>query len=362
MIKALIVDDEKIVRKGLISMMPWAKFDMEIVGDVPSGQKALDLMREQEVDLLFTDLIMPEMSGFELIKEVKINHPSVGFVVLTCHEDFSYAKEAIRLGALDYIVKNDLEVEVMDDVLERVAAKYQAFMKGDLRQNGSGSFYGTQARVESAAAGDDSASLDRLSELVFKMRWLFMDREYRELTDFIIRTQPSPDVLIPLFCQFVLENSPLFGPSDMTGAWIARMAAVHSWDSFEEHLAELREGLRGRSACEQYPEEITGGLVKAIRFMHEQDHFDYTQNDLADLANMSRSYFSINFKAVTGKSFSEYSRDLRLARAKKLLLQTNKPIYWIAEQVGFKDERYFSKLFLQYVGELPSEFRNRKMP
>lgn len=68
MIHVLIVDDDKLVRKGLMSFLPWESFGMRVVGEAANGEKALDFLKANRVDLLMTDLAMPVMSGIELIK------------------------------------------------------------------------------------------------------------------------------------------------------------------------------------------------------------------------------------------------------------------------------------------------------
>lgn len=92
MIKVMIVDDDKLVRKGLISAMPWGDFDMEVVGEASNGEKALEFIADHAVDLLLTDLSMPVMSGIELLKVVRKQYPNMYTVVLTFHQDFEYIK------------------------------------------------------------------------------------------------------------------------------------------------------------------------------------------------------------------------------------------------------------------------------
>ena len=123
MIQTLIVDDEIYVRKGLIVIMPWERYGFAVAGEVSGGAAALEFLSANTVDLVITDLTMPSMSGFELIKEMARLHPDVFTVVLTCHQEFEYAQQAIRLGAIDYIVKTQLEKEKLDEVLDRIASR-----------------------------------------------------------------------------------------------------------------------------------------------------------------------------------------------------------------------------------------------
>jgi len=123
MIKVLVVDDDHLVRRGFISMMPWSLHGMKVVGEASNGLKALEFLDQQSVDLLIVDLLMPIMSGMELMREVRKLHPSLHIVVLTFHQEFEYIQESLRLGALDYITKLELENEQMDSVLERISQR-----------------------------------------------------------------------------------------------------------------------------------------------------------------------------------------------------------------------------------------------
>src|SRR5699024_3626676 len=120
MIKVLLVEEDKLVRKSLITSLDWQKYNMKIVGDAKNGEKALEFMENHKVDLLITDLAMTIMSGIELIRRVKKLYPSIYIVVLSLHQDFEYIQEAMRLGAIDYIAKVELDTENMDKTLKRI--------------------------------------------------------------------------------------------------------------------------------------------------------------------------------------------------------------------------------------------------
>jgi two-component system response regulator YesN len=80
---------------------------------------------------------------------------------------------------------------------------------------------------------------------------------------------------------------------------------------------------------------------------------------MAEQVHMSRSYFSQCFKDIMGKPFNEYVRDKRMEKAKELLVSTQLPILQIAENVGYPNEKYFSRLFRELEGVTPSEYRVR---
>ncbi|WP_433939973.1 response regulator transcription factor [Paenibacillus lautus] len=125
MIHVLIVDDDKLVRKGLMSFLPWESFGMRVVGEAANGEKALDFLKANRVDLLMTDLAMPVMSGIELIRVVRKQYPNIAIAVLTLHQDFEYIQEALRLGAIDYIAKVELEKEQFEEVFQRIHSRIE---------------------------------------------------------------------------------------------------------------------------------------------------------------------------------------------------------------------------------------------
>ncbi|WP_375105147.1 response regulator [Paenibacillus sp. RS8] len=140
MIKVLVVDDDKLVRKGLISMMPWQEFDMKVVGEASNGEKALQFLESHSVDLVLTDLGMPVMSGIELMRVLRKRYSELHVVVLTVHQDFEYVQEALRLGAIDYISKVDLDLEKeqLEDMLGRIADRIQGQARqGIVHQDGA---------------------------------------------------------------------------------------------------------------------------------------------------------------------------------------------------------------------------------
>jgi two-component system response regulator YesN len=91
--------------------------------------------------------------------------------------------------------------------------------------------------------------------------------------------------------------------------------------------------------------------------MRRESGSKINQNDVALHINMSRSYFSQCFAKFAGESFGGMLRNMRIERAKSLLLETGVPVYEIASLAGFEDDKYFSRVFREHVGKLPTEYR-----
>ena len=117
--KIVIADDDFLVRTYLKQMLPWEEMGFVVVGDAKNGKEALRLVEREQPMLLITDICMPVMNGIDLIKELKAAGSSVHILVLSCHDDFAYVKEAMQRGIDDYVLKTDLTPEKMEAFLGR---------------------------------------------------------------------------------------------------------------------------------------------------------------------------------------------------------------------------------------------------
>lgn len=115
--KVLIVDDEVLVRMGFRSIIHWESCGYTIVGDAADGREAMEKIRILHPDLVFTDLRMEGMDGFQLMKACKEEYPEIKFVVLSSYNDFENAREAMRCEALDYVFKLDVKPEKLRKLL-----------------------------------------------------------------------------------------------------------------------------------------------------------------------------------------------------------------------------------------------------
>ncbi|UVI29749.1 response regulator transcription factor [Paenibacillus spongiae] len=122
MIKALIVDDEYLVRLGLRKTIAWERLGIEIVGEAEDGQTGLEEALKHRPEIIITDIKMPFLDGIEMMKQVKDSRLDVSFIVLSGYGDFEYAKGAIRYGAAEYLLK-PVENDKLEEVLERVVGR-----------------------------------------------------------------------------------------------------------------------------------------------------------------------------------------------------------------------------------------------
>lgn len=104
MYKVIIVEDEDIIRKGLVYSVPWAEMDCNVVGEAANGIEGLELIREQNPDIAVIDINMPVMDGFQML-ENSYEQYNYAPIILSGYSDFEYAKRAIHYGVKGYLLK-----------------------------------------------------------------------------------------------------------------------------------------------------------------------------------------------------------------------------------------------------------------
>jgi two component transcriptional regulator, araC family len=117
--KILLVDDEEEVRKSIIKKINWEEEGFLVVGDAENGVEALEKIDNLNPDLVFTDIRMPYMDGLALINEINIRYPLIKSIIFSGFDDFDYAKEAIKMGVIEYVLKPVSAVE-LTDILRKV--------------------------------------------------------------------------------------------------------------------------------------------------------------------------------------------------------------------------------------------------
>jgi len=115
--KAIIVDDEPIIRFGIKASINWQQEGIEIVADCANGAEALHLIQQKTIDILITDIKMPIMDGLALTRHALEHNPNMKVILVSSYNDFDYVREGLKLGVVDYILKHTLEPEELLTVI-----------------------------------------------------------------------------------------------------------------------------------------------------------------------------------------------------------------------------------------------------
>lgn len=113
MLKVLVVEDEEMIRRGIVLAVDWAALDCVVVGEAANGEEALQAVERYQPSLIITDLKMPKMDGIEMLRRLREEGNNAFVIILTAYDSFAYAQSALRLGAVDFLLKpfHDGELE-----------------------------------------------------------------------------------------------------------------------------------------------------------------------------------------------------------------------------------------------------------
>jgi len=126
--RLLLVDDEKWVRAALKWTVENSGIPVEVIGECANGLEALDWLQRNPVDLVLTDITMPVMNGLDFLRELRGRGSHIPVVIITVNEEFSYVQQALRSGAVDYLLK-PIEKESLRECLLKWLAKEEAATK-----------------------------------------------------------------------------------------------------------------------------------------------------------------------------------------------------------------------------------------
>ena len=120
MYKVFLAEDEIVVREGIRNSIPWEKIPYTLIGEAPDGEIALSMIQDLKPDILLTDIRMPFMDGLALSRIAKKSLPWLKIIILSGHDEFQYAREAISIGVEEYLLK-PVSVQDMIKALDKVA-------------------------------------------------------------------------------------------------------------------------------------------------------------------------------------------------------------------------------------------------
>lgn len=383
----LVVDDERAIREGIKRTVDHA-FPRLSVSTAASASEALQILQQTHIQVVFLDIMMPGMNGLELLRYVRGSHQHIKWIVVTAHSDFLYAQEALRLGARDYILKPIGK----DLIIEAVTALEAEYNEEKRQTNDAGLF---------------ELNLKYLREAVFR-RWIWgldigrfdlkmIKEEYEQFYVVAIKLASSGELTLH---NFIVENvmSEYFGLSgkgfimSLDGDFLIGIITLNEGMTLEKFTAGANEHLKNylKVAYQFHISSLLSdfyAIPNEIRKLHTAEHIQESvvssenKNDVIDIAlqyirsnfkeNLSLEivasvvylnpvYFSKLFKQKTGNGYKEYVTQLRMERAKELLVAPDMSVTRVGELVGYPDVRHFTQVFRKYCESTPSQYRLEK--
>ena len=363
MYKVFFVDDEASMRAGIRESIDWDNSAYTLAGEAPDGELALSLIQEIMPDILITDIRMPFMDGIELSKRAKKVTPWIKVVILSGHDEFEYAKQAIAVGVEDYLLKPVTSVNLME-ALDKVAVKINKERRSNVEKL-------IDSVQDIGAVGlMPLAEVNKLP-MIDKLRYASKADAPRFVQDYLdsfeIESLSSFLFICYIVMDILLSSSKIIeelgGNAKEVLSEYADISNLVSSDSGIEAINTLLTSVL--ESVIDYRDEVLGSqyndiIVKAQEYI--QTHYsekDISLHSVAKVVNVSPNHFSTIFSQKTGETFISYITKVRLERAKVLLRTTNTRIADIGYEVGYNDTQYFSYVFKKHMGMTPKELRNK---
>jgi two-component system response regulator YesN len=415
--RVFLVEDEIATREGIRDAVDWAAAGYQFCGEAPDGEIALPLIRERRPETVITDIKMPFMDGLQLCRILRETLPFTKIIILSGHDEFRYAQEAIQIGVTEYLLKpvspQDL-VAALRKIARQIDEEHQASAHIEALQAQMASHrpllrerclldlvagnicpadFIEQARnlgidllapwyqvmvVRAVLPPDASETplhavcrqIDAvLAEIIGQTGSVIPFRQGLKETILILKGA-TPDVLAreaktlsELIQRRVAERTGCMAVIGAGGA-TERLGTISL--SFAQALAQISAGERHKSAEAPTPAEYQqleqrhGATLIAKARSYIDTHYadpDISLSQVAAQVLLSPTYFSVVFGREAGETFIEYLTRVRIRKAIELLRTTSLTSSEIGYQIGYQNPRYFYSVFRKVVGQPPTEFR-----
>lgn len=138
--RILIIDDDRIIRKGLVNTIPWEESGFQLVGEATDGERGLEMIEEFHPHIVVSDIKMPFMDGLDMARIVREKYPTIKLILLTGYNDFAYAQQAIKVRAFDYLLK-PVDKELLLEKVIKAAAEWDEENKAQQQISEANSFF-----------------------------------------------------------------------------------------------------------------------------------------------------------------------------------------------------------------------------
>ena len=412
-IRVIIVDDEPLVREGLFYMLDWDNLDCQVVGQAENGIEAIELVKAVSPDIVITDIMMPGVNGLELTDFIMRNNHGTQVIILTGYNEFSFAQEAVKVGAADFVLKPTK----VDELEKIIISKRDIILR--LRRD---------KRIKQEI---ENKLISGKPHLLYKFLSDLLQTD-KEKTDYIIKNMEFFG--LRMFCFSILKIK-LEGYRDQSekpneadvikclssleqeiekevssnSLKYTKLKDQHSmtfliysdWNidlsDFEHSLTRITEIVAkrikstpyivciGKSQTSTDLRDISESQCEASKNLNCVSFIgdrllsvpkyeriiplvmDYIEKhcteqiflkDVADALFVSQGHLSRQVKKSTSMTFTEILTKYRIEKAKKLLKEPTCRVCEVSQNVGFADSRHFSQIFKKAVGMTPSDYRN----
>ncbi len=362
----ILVDDESIFLEFMQKVIDWEGQDCEIVATAKSGEEALEKIKELQPDIAFMDISMASMNGLEVCEQLKALDIPTEVVITTAHDNFRYARQAIKLEVSDYLLK-PFNAEELLHSLRIAQSAVTKLREAHITARENALFRMVEnIEIDSSYGIDDmEVFIDHFERAEYDLVDIDIIKLFGVNNEGIFSFQYALSVyhtlVVTVYNRY--QNNIKSNRSDFIKKQLLIANRLNDCSTAQQLSSVLRESVfELLSDC--MPTQKSGKkqiLVQRIeQFLRDNyQNTGLTVDDIARELYFENSYLRRTYKSITGMTIINRLEEIRLSRAKELLKLGEIVQSEIAELCGFSDQYYFSKRFKQVCGETPSEYRNR---
>jgi two-component system, response regulator YesN len=333
MFQVLVAEDEIWIRDAIAEMVDRMAPFYSVVGEVSNGEEAWEFTQEHWPSIIITDIMMPHKNGIWLSEQIYQAQLPIVTIIVSGYDNFQYAKQVMRFGITEYLLK-PVDEEELQSALNRSVQRLEALADR----------HGEVVRIQSF--------VERLSD----MNTQTAQTEMKALVASIFKLKAATGVRKSLLAILSSKLNGLLQAFD-PAASIAPLAAEDE-QSVQRYFSGLIE--QWLLTCPpSSKQQVHSSVKKAQDYIHTNYYEHFSLAQLAEMSHMSVSHFSMLFKKTTGHTCLNYLNLIRITKAKELLQEPDLKVYEVADMVGYSSLPYFNRIFKQIVSITPAEYRKR---
>lgn len=341
--KILVVDDEMIIGQGIITLLHELGIAQLETVTAKNGKIALEIVANNKPDVIITDIRMPVMDGLQLVKYVHEQYPHIAVIILTGYADFGYAQQALKYGVFDYLLKpitKDRIHEVLINFMLQTPKKWLGNWElvREMKET-------VQLLCRSILAEDRTRTeqiMNEWKQYCDEQQLVLLELK-QIMSHFYVTFTAEIMIHLPMLEQ-QLELEQVASSSEQLFA---------NWHHYlMQHMAYITERRSPRN------KRVVDDVIKEITRKYHEPCLNLQQ--LSETSGVSTAYLSKMFREVMHKPITQYICEFRLEQVRiRLEIEANEKISTIAEECGFNDYPYFSKVFKRTFGVSPLEYRDK---
>lgn len=390
MYNMIIIDDEVLMLEYLADAIDWQEYGFNLVATFKNGEEAVVFLKDNDVDLVMTDIKMPKLDGIGVAKFCYENKKNTKVIIISAYSDFEHAKTAIEYQVFRYLLKplsyNEI-TNVLTEICNELDALSGSFADNDhttrlfqkmfsqiyLKTNDDESVELLLEEIDKELTYNDSPvsiidicvndfdnylttvwkhgvhkfynAVQNLVTLKKASYYSFSFRYFYNNIEIILIGRKRQKCDVEGYVGEVCENLKSILAVDVSVEKIKSYESIHSMNSHNiETFVDEREEMK--SVIDRVKNYIDINYKERIGL-----------DSIAEYVNMSSAYLSSYFKKVTGENITEYITGVRMKHAEKMLKNPNNTVDRVCMEIGYQNRTHFYNLFKSYFGKTPAKYR-----